>query len=143
MTRERLRRIRDAVTALSTASPSTENPDICWYLVDRCNPNYYQLGRMSESPDPLYDVWADIGAEIDTDGHVHVSATVVLYDIRADHQELTHTIFDEEFDGYNQPLEQTFLNNIGTYQEQLQQRINDAVETAEALTETGTTTPVP
>jgi len=142
MTTERLRRIRDTVTTLTTNCPSTDETGLCWYRVHREDPNYYQLGQMTDDTNPLYNVWANVQAEFDTDGNLHVSATVVLYDIQTEYKEMTYTVFDEEFDGYNQPIEQMFLNNMPAYQEQLQKRVEDAVEIAEGLSRTDSATAV-
>lgn len=129
----RLQKIRDAVREFGTSSPESDTDDLFWYSPDREYPDYYRLSRMGEDTAPLYDIWADVKAEFDRGGFLQVRAKAVLYDVRGNYEVMSETVFDRGFGGTNQPLEQTFLNNMVVYEEKLQKQLDQFVDQAESM----------
>lgn len=135
MSVDRLRKIRAEIREFSTRSPTSDTDGLFWYSVDRNYPDYYRLARMGDDTRPLYDVWADVKAEFDRAGMLQVTCEAVLYNVRVDVEEARSTVFDRGFDGNNQPLEQTFLNNMPVYRKKLQEFVDQFVEAAEMYAE--------
>lgn len=133
---DRLHEIRRAVQNISTTAPSTNDSDLMWFKPDRGSPNYYRLVRTDfDGGEEGYDVWMETDASFDTAGHLQVRCEVICFELGVRVQRDQETIFGTGFDGYDQPREQAFLNNVHHYEQQAQDAIDEFAETAKLWAE--------
>lgn len=128
----RLHKIQRAVRDISTNAPTTDNRDLMWFKPDRGSPDYYRLvPRDGLEERGGYDVWMETEAGFDRAGHMQIRCDVVLYDLSIHDERMRETVFGRGFDGYDQPREQAFLNNVHHYERQAREHVQDFAETAE------------
>jgi len=120
--------IRSAVRDMSAPEPDTDSG--MWYRPSRNDANYWRYTPDGDE-EPAYDVYLRKENRLGDMGAVVVSAEVGIFDVQGQ-IEIEHaeeSVFRFVFEGH-QPQEQTFLNNVPTYKEQINEAFKNATETA-------------